>query len=187
MRRTSGSRLSRRPSPHRPPLLHQFRRAEAGPEGRKVAENRKSPCVRAPLFEVLAILLVFGAEVFEQVFVRNQALPLRVRDEFAVGLGIVDRHIDVEMAGIGAPKSLDYVQIGAVWMAHTIEPSAIPESFTVDNQRIAFPAADGVAHPSRVRVRRECTAIKKDLTVYSVLLVKNDDEIRRLDDLVRQW
>ena len=72
-------------------------------------------------------------------------------------------------------------------MAHTIEPSAIPESFTVDNQRIAFPAADGVAHPSRVRVRRECTAIKKDLTVYGVLLVKNDDEIRRLDDLVRQW
>src|SRR5205085_3086448 len=99
---------------------------------------------------MLAVLLVFGAEVFEQVFVRNQALPLRVGNRFAVGPGIIDGHVNLEMAGIAAAKSLDHVQIGAVWMTHTIEPPAISESCTVYNQRIALPAADGIAHPSRV-------------------------------------
>src|SRR5207302_10557975 len=49
------------------------------------------------LFVVLAVLLVFGAKVFEQIFVSNQGLPLGVRDSLAVGLRIVDRHVNLEM------------------------------------------------------------------------------------------
>src|SRR5262249_8311137 len=138
------------------------------------------------LFEMLAVLLVFGAEVFEQVFVRNQGLPLRVRDELAVCLGIVDRHVDLEVANIGAPKPLDHVQMGAVRMAHAIEPAAIPESVTVHNQHIALPPADGIAHPSGVWILREWTVIKKDLAEHGVFLVKDDDEMRRLDDFIRE-
>ena len=72
-------------------------------------------------------------------------------------------------------------------MAHAIEPAAIPESGTVDNQRIALPSADGIAHPSRIWIVRQWTTIKKDLPKYGVLLVKDDHEMRRLDDFVRQW
>src|SRR5207248_1755436 len=107
------------------------------------------------LFVVLAVLLVFGAKVFEQIFVSNQGLPLSVRDSLAVGLRIVDRHVNLEMAGIGAAKALDHVQIGAVGMAHTIEPTAVPESRTVHNQRIALPPAGGITHPSRFRILGE--------------------------------
>ena len=85
------------------------------------------------LLEVLDVFLVFGAEVFVQVLVRNQSLPQRVRESLAVSLGIVDCHVDLEVANIEAPKTLDQVQIGAVWMAHTIEPTAFPESAAVDD------------------------------------------------------
>src|SRR5207237_9063882 len=40
---------------------------------------------------------------------------------------------------------------------------------------------------SLVQILWERTASKKDLAVYGVLLVKDGDETRRLDDLVRQW
>src|SRR5207249_11828668 len=98
------------------------------------------------LLEVLDVFLVFGAEVFVQVLVRNQSLPQRVRESLAVGLGIVDRHVDLEVANIEAPKTLDQVQIGAVRMAHTIEPTAFPESAAVDNERIAFPPSGRITH-----------------------------------------
>src|SRR5207249_11188246 len=85
------------------------------------------------LLEVLDVLLVFGAEVFVQVLVRNQSLPQRVCESLPVGLGIVDRYVDLEVADIEAPKTLDHMQIGAVRMAHTIEPTAFPEATAVDD------------------------------------------------------
>src|SRR5436309_13702679 len=79
------------------------------------------------------------------------------------------------------------MQIGAVRMAHTIEPTAFPEATAVDDERIAFPPSDRIAHPSRVRIFRERTAIQKDLPENVVLLVKDKDHLRRLDDLPCKW
>ena len=51
---------------------------------------------------MLVVLLVFGAEVFVQVLVRNQSLPQCVREWLAVGLGIVDHYVNLEETHIEA-------------------------------------------------------------------------------------
>src|SRR2546422_5560993 len=72
-------------------------------------------------------------------------------------------------------------------MAHAIEPAALSEPAAVDNKRFAFPSADRIAHPSGVGIVREWPAIQEDLAENGVLLVKDNDDLRRLDDFPRKW
>src|SRR5262249_39600261 len=51
----------------------------------------------------------------------------------------------------------------------------------LDDERVAVPVTDGVAHPRRVRILRHLTAVEKDLAVGEILEEK-DDYDRRLDD-----
>ena len=51
----------------------------------------------------------------------------------------------------------------------------------LDDQRVAFPASDRIAHPRGIGIWLERAAVHEDLAVHQVV-VQQDDERRRLDD-----
>ena len=127
-----------------------------------------------------------AAEIFQQILVGNERLLLGVGDRFRVGLRIVDGHFDVQVPEVPAPEAFDHAQRVAVRMAHPIEPAPVVEANGVDDQRVARPRADRIAHPSRLRIRRQLAAIQENLAEHRVLLVEDDNQPRRLDDFVRK-
>ena len=64
-----------------------------------------------------------------------------------------------------------------------VEPGLAVLSDRFDDERVAFPVADGVAHPGRLCVLRERAAIGEDLPVNRARLVQDDHHVRRLHDL----
>src|SRR5262249_36185991 len=59
--------------------------------------------------------------------------------------------------------------------ASVVQPRAIVESCTLDNQRLPFPPADRVTHPRRVRITFKTTAVSKDLPIGQILVQDRDD------------
>src|SRR5436190_17670255 len=60
---------------------------------------------------VLAVLLVLGAEVLEQVVLGHQRRLDRVRQLRGVGARVVDDRLDLEVPRNGPPEALDDVQL----------------------------------------------------------------------------
>ena len=62
--------------------------------------------------------------------------------------------------------ALDRVQLLGVRRALAIEPELVVEADRVDDERVlAFPAADRMAEPRRIELRRMLAAVHEDLAV----------------------
>ena len=55
-----------------------------------------------------------------------------------------------------------------------------------DYQRVSLPVSNRVAHPGRIGIFRQRAAVGKNLAKNGVIFVKDDDEIRRLNDFHRE-
>ena len=67
-------------------------------------------------------------------------------------------------------------------MAAEVEPGRVLEAAALHHQRVAVPTADGIAHEAGVGIGGQRAPVHEDLAVAQVL-VEDDDEQRRLDDL----
>ena len=67
------------------------------------------------------------------------------RPGFRVGLGVVNRHIELQGIVTGTPEAFDQVQRVAVWMSDHVQPALVVQAHRVDNQSIAIVFADGIS------------------------------------------
>jgi hypothetical protein len=72
-------------------------------------------------------------------------------------------------------------------VAACIEPRAVIEARRFNYERIAFPFANGVAHPGWIRVCRKTAAIGEDLSKSCERFEKNYDKTWVLNDLPGIW
>src|SRR6516165_10910513 len=102
---------------------------------------------------------------------------------FGIGFGIVDGDLKVHVAIVFAVEALDHAQRVGRRAAQLIQPRLAVETAGLDNQGVAVPSADGIAHPRRVQIALELAAIKEDLPPQIERFIKDRNEFRRLDDL----
>src|SRR5262249_1171474 len=86
--------------------------------------------------EVLNIDLVL-AGVFVSVGIRHQTrLPLN-RPSLRVHLGIIDGHLNLQVAEIGPAKTFDHMESVRCRLACLIEPCLPVKASSIDNKRVA--------------------------------------------------
>ncbi len=91
---------------------------------------------------VPAVLLVFVAEIFEDVSVGLKLVRHLDGEGLRVHLRIVDRNLDVHVAEIAAAIAFHDPHGFAVRVAERVEPCLVVESDRVDDQRVLVPLAD---------------------------------------------
>src|SRR5579872_5144167 len=102
--------------------------------------------------------------------------------------GIVDGDLDFEVAEASPGETLgDVRRLGLRMALGSIRPRQSIEAEGVHDQRIAFPAPDGITQPGRLRVCRQWTAVEKHLAKSGIggRLIKQNYQPGRLDDL--EW
>ena len=83
---------------------------------------------------------------------------------------------------------LDDVQRFTMEIAGPVEPRLVGEVNHVDDERIAFPAASGIAHePAVDRTFRVRCAIGINVPCHVAVLIQDGDVGRRLHDLKWEW
>src|SRR4029079_13581418 len=87
------------------------------------------------------IFVVFVADVLADVFVWREYGRLLCRPRRAIGAGIGNGDLDVQMAQVEPGYSMDDVQHCRVRVPAEIDPPAIAKSNRIDDQRVAFPPA----------------------------------------------
>src|SRR5690606_18517777 len=132
------------------------------------------------LLKVLNALLVLRAEILEEIFVRQQRRGDRISDRLRVRAGIVERHVDLEMAYVRTPETLRHAQLLRVRMPHPVEPALLRDARRRNDERIAVPAPRGVTHPARQRILDRFAPVHEHLAEVRVLLVQQEDQLRRL-------
>src|SRR5262249_49397748 len=121
-----------------------------------------------PAFELLAdnvlrILIILLADVFDQLRVRLIHRRLDDGPRTRVGLRIVDRDRDVHVAEVLARVAFGHVQRIGDGMTVRVEPALVVETLRLHDECVALPLADRVALPRGLHVLRERTAVRKDL------------------------
>src|SRR5262245_53029907 len=124
--------------------------------------------------DVLWVLVVLLADVFNQLRVRLIYGGLDDGPRARVGPRIVDRDRDVHVAEVLARVPLDDVQRIGDGMAVRVEPALVVEPFGFDDKRVAFPLADRVALPRGLHVLWERTAVGEDLAEDGPRFVEHD-------------
>src|ERR1051325_7193252 len=99
------------------------------------------------------------AEVLHQLGVRHQDEMDRIRlPRTRVRLRVVDLHLEIQVSEVDSLEPLCRLQRVGVRVAVVIEPTALLpvsaalESSGIDDERVAFPATDGVAVPRRIGI-----------------------------------
>src|SRR5579863_2979098 len=75
---------------------------------------------------------------------------------------------------IDATNALDDVQSIGVRLAAVTEPRLIVEPRSIDDQRVALPMANGIAHPARFRVLQMAAPIGKNLANVVAVFKKHE-------------
>src|SRR5579864_9391992 len=69
-----------------------------------------------------------------------------------ISLGIINGDIHAQLIVLRTRDALYDVQLVGVWKAGAVDPGLVVEADRVDHQRISFPPADRVSHPSRIDI-----------------------------------
>src|SRR5690242_12702523 len=98
------------------------------------------------------VLVIFIADIFEQIGIRlKHGVPVHSKRP-GVGSRVGDGSFDIQMTEIGAAEALDDVQLLGVRMARKIEPEFVVEPDGIDHHRVAIPASDGIAVPGGIEI-----------------------------------
>src|ERR1700733_4917068 len=135
------------------------------------------------LEQILIILVVIFADVLLDLPLRVQAHLARHCPGLRPDVGVVHRSGVVELFVRDAVVTLDNVVGRRVLVI--ADESLVVESGDVDDERVAVPMPDGIAHVGWVHVVWMSAAFGWDHAEDVISLVENDDEPRLLDDLQR--
>ena len=105
-----------------------------------------------PEIPVQELLHELDAAVLEELHVRLQTAIERHRDSPGAreDFRILDRHFVVDGVRCNRREAFDEVQGITMEVSGSVEPAPVVEPCHVDDQRVALPAADRVAHPGVV-------------------------------------
>src|ERR1700680_2241057 len=90
------------------------------------------------------------------------------------------------MAKITPVKAFPNPEILALRVSDRIQPALVVESRRIHDQCIAFPMADRVAHPRRLRIIGKLAAIRVYLPVRVTLFVEHRNHSWSLNDFERK-
>src|SRR5689334_19791606 len=102
-----------------------------------------------------------------------------------VRFGIVDGHLNLQLAEVRAPKPFRYFRGFGDGSAFFVRPRAISQTDGLNHQRVAVPLRRRVTFEGRLRVGGEWSSVREDLPVHKALLVKDYEQSRNLDELPR--
>ena len=102
------------------------------------------------------------ADVLEQLGPRFPAQVEIALPRRGIGAGIVDRHFVLDRVRIGAREAFQCPESFRVRVSAPVDPEALVETCGVDDQRIAFPPADGVAVETGLEILRMRPAVRVD-------------------------
>src|SRR6266704_2746401 len=134
---------------------------------------------------MLQVNVVLVANEFHQLLIRQQACLLVDRPRLCIGLGIIDGDLNIHVAKILAPKTLNDMQGIRGWLPGLIQPGLAVKTLGIDDQSMSFPLTCRITHPSWSEVLSQLAAIQEDLPPEIESLVNNHDESGGLDDLPR--
>src|SRR5687768_12518508 len=104
------------------------------------------------LLEVLGGLLVLETDELDELVVRDQALFDRDGPRTRVRPRVVHRHLEIHEAEARAAIALRHRSTLGERAAVHVEPAAVAEAGGLHLERIALPAAGGVAEPPGLRI-----------------------------------
>src|SRR5438094_5670216 len=136
------------------------------------------------MFQVYVVLV---ANELHQFRIRHQVCLLGDRPRLCIGLWIIDGDLNIHVAKILAPKTLNDMQGIRGWLPGLIQPGLAVKTLGIDDQSIAFPLTCRITHPSWSEVLSQLAAIQEDLPPEIESLVDDHDKSWSLDDLPRGW
>src|SRR6202035_4135275 len=118
-------------------------------------------------------------------------IRLQLEDQLAnprlgESLGVIHGDIDLQGVAVGALETLDDVQLVAMPVPGTIEPSAVVKSGGIDDKLVAFPVANGVPHVGGSQVIGVLLQIGVNVANGVIVFVQNDYFGGCLHDLQRE-
>src|SRR5579871_1030600 len=130
------------------------------------------------------IFLVFADSV-EQFRIGKQIPWNRNRPRFGVSARVVNRDLNRDVAEVGTAEPLDNFEAIGVRVARVVKPGFGIDPDRIHHEGVPFPPPGRIAEPPRLRVRRQRTAIGKDLPKRMVALKKQNQDAWGLNELFR--
>src|SRR5579859_3475741 len=131
-------------------------------------------------FDEFDALELLQARVLADVLVEVHAhLPRAGEDR-----GILDRRLVAHHAGAGGGPALGDLEIAGVEVAGAVEPGGVQHAGDDDDQRVAFPVGDRLAHPAVDR--RGAGILELQIAHRARIFVGDQGGAFRLEDLERQ-
>src|SRR5580693_10252107 len=96
------------------------------------------------MLETLKGMIVL-ADKFEDVPSGPQLVAQLCRPGFGITFGIVKSEVDLQRLIVHSMNALDDVHLIAFRVTQTIQPNLSVQANRIDDERVAFPVADGVA------------------------------------------
>src|SRR5438876_6484899 len=131
------------------------------------------------------VYVVLVANELHQFRIRHQVCLFGDRPPLCIGLRIIDGDLNIHVAKILAPKTLNDMQGIRGWLPGLIQPGLAVKTPGIDHQSIAFPLTRRITHPTWSEVLSQLTAIQEDLPPEIESFVDNKHESWSLDDLPR--
>src|SRR2546425_4746984 len=108
---------------------------------------------------MLQVNIVLVADEFNQFRIRQQLCVLADGPRLCIGLRIIDGDLDIHVAKIHAPKTLDDMQGIRGRLPRLIQPRLAVKALSIDYQSIAFPFTRRITQPTWSEVLSQLTAI----------------------------
>src|SRR6185312_8765090 len=130
----------------------------------KLLGNRQPGGPALLLADVVLRILIYTHEL-TQLRVRHEAAVDDGIERFRIGLRIVDRDLDLEVAEVQPADALGELRRARQRAAAHVEPAVIHQPRRFDDERVAVPVADRVAVVPGIDVvfLRQRAAVEKDL------------------------
>src|SRR5262245_56565621 len=132
-------------------------------------------------------LVVLQADHLHDFGVGHQLPSHAGRKRSRVGFRIVDCLLDLNRPEVRTREALDRATLFGQRAAVDVQPPAVAETFRLDDERIAFPLADGVAIEPGLRiVFGYGSPVSEDLTDALMRFVEQQHDAWALNDLARE-
>src|SRR5262249_15194301 len=135
--------------------------------------------LRSEQWTVIAV--VFADEFLDALQVRTESKGSRQCVWLLEHVRIFDGHFILQGVEACPAKAFDHVQ--RLGVPEALQLGLIVETDGIDDERFSFPMSDRVTKPAWVRIDGVRTAVGRDDSEGSGILVKNRDVIRALEDL----
>src|SRR5213594_526189 len=132
---------------------------------------------------VFEIPFVLVADSLHEFRIQHQSGLFFDSPRFRVGFRIIDRDLNVDVAEIPPPETLDQMECFRRRRAQLIHPHLSVKASRVHNEHVTVPSARGITEPRRRRVLSQLPAVEVNLPPKTEGLMNNDYGAGHLNNL----